>query len=134
MKKNTKKVVGKSMSKNMSSKKGKGKMNMGKKIAIGAGVVALGTGAYMFLGPNGKNNRKKAQVLINKAKVNAVKAGNKVMKSRADVERMGKEVKREWAKILSGAKAVSKPALRRIKSSTTKSAKKIVKAVKKVNR
>ena len=34
--------------------------------AVGAGVAALGAGAYLFLGPNGKKNQQKAKVWMNK--------------------------------------------------------------------
>lgn len=36
------------------------------KIAIGAGIAAVGAGAYYLLGPDGKANQKKAKVLMNK--------------------------------------------------------------------
>ncbi len=34
---------------------------MGKGVAVGAGVLALGAAAYLFFGPNGKQNRQKAR-------------------------------------------------------------------------
>jgi hypothetical protein len=40
----------------------KGKTSAGKIMAVGAGVFALGAGAYYFLGPNGKKNQKKAKI------------------------------------------------------------------------
>jgi DNA helicase TIP49 (TBP-interacting protein) len=44
----------------------KNKISAGKVIAIGAGVAAIGAGAYYFLGPNGKKNQKKAKVWMTK--------------------------------------------------------------------
>ena len=41
-------------------------MSVGKKVAIGAGVVAMGAGAYYLLGPNAKDNQKKAKALLAK--------------------------------------------------------------------
>lgn len=43
-------------------------MSIGKKIAIGAGVVAIGTGAFYMLGPNAKTHQKKAAALLAKMK------------------------------------------------------------------
>lgn len=58
MKKNTKKI-----SKGMS----KGKM-----IAIGAGVAAVGAGAYALLGPNGKKNQAKVKAFAKKMEKKAM--------------------------------------------------------------
>jgi len=44
------------------------KMSAGKKVTIGATVVALGAGAYYLLGPNSKTHQKKAKVLLAKMK------------------------------------------------------------------
>ena len=44
----------------------KSKMSAGKVVAIGAGVAAIGAGAYYFLGPNGKKNQQKAKVWMTK--------------------------------------------------------------------
>ena len=41
-------------------------MSVGKTIAIGAGVAALGAGAYYFLGPNAKKNQAKAKIWMTK--------------------------------------------------------------------
>ena len=46
-------------------------MSMGKKMAIGAGIVAIGAatgGAYYILGPNAKAHQKKAAALLAKIK------------------------------------------------------------------
>ena len=42
----------------------KGGMSAGKAVAIGAGVAAVGAGAYYFLGPKGKQHQKEAKVWI----------------------------------------------------------------------
>lgn len=58
-------------------------MSNGKKVAIGAGVVALsavGAGAYYLLGPDGKKNQKKALVLVNKMKKEVVSEVKKAKK------------------------------------------------------
>ena len=47
------------------------KMSTGKKMAIGAGIVAIGAatgGAYYILGPNAKEHQKKAAALLGKIK------------------------------------------------------------------
>jgi len=44
----------------------KSKVSVAKIAAVGAGVVALGAGAYYFLGPNGKKNQQKAKVWMTK--------------------------------------------------------------------
>jgi hypothetical protein len=44
----------------------KSKISAGKVIAAGAGIAALGAGAYYFLGPDGKKNQKKAKVWMTK--------------------------------------------------------------------
>ncbi len=43
-------------------------MSGGKKMAIGAGMAALGAGAYYLLGPDGKANQKKVSALMAKMK------------------------------------------------------------------
>ncbi len=43
-------------------------ISVGKVVAIGAGVAALGAGAYYFLGSNGKKNQKKAAVWMSSMK------------------------------------------------------------------
>jgi len=54
------------MKKNNISKKSK--ISGGKIIAIGAGVAALGAGAYYLLGPNAKAHQKKVSTLMLKMK------------------------------------------------------------------
>lgn len=55
------------MKKETTTKKG---MSNNKKMAVAgavtAGVAALGSAAYMFLGPDGKKNQKKAKALMGK--------------------------------------------------------------------
>lgn len=48
------------------------KKSVGKAVAIGAGVAALGAGAYYLLGPEGKKNQKKAKVWMTKMEKEAM--------------------------------------------------------------
>lgn len=68
-------------------KKKKTKMSVDKIAKIGAGVAAVGTGAYYLFGPKGKQHQKKMSILA------------------ADVK---KEVKKEFKKV----KSVTKPLCR----------------------
>ncbi|MCX6752581.1 MAG: hypothetical protein NTZ87_03760 [Candidatus Nomurabacteria bacterium] len=43
-------------------------MSVGKKVAVGAGLAAIGVGAYYLLGPNAKVHQKKAEALFLKMK------------------------------------------------------------------
>lgn len=54
------------MTKKKIVKKKKNRMSAGKIVAIGAGVAAVGAGAYYFLGPKGKQHREKAKVWMTK--------------------------------------------------------------------
>jgi gas vesicle protein len=56
----------------------KKKTSAGKVIAIGAGLAALGAGAYYLLGPNGKANQKKAAAWMTKMKKEAQKKIGKI--------------------------------------------------------
>lgn len=67
MTKNKKKVVAKK----------KGGMSGGKILAAGAGVAALGAGAYYLLGPKAKAHQKKAATLMAKMKKEVSKEVNK---------------------------------------------------------
>jgi hypothetical protein len=62
MKKNQKKVVAKK----------KSGISGGKMVAVGAGIAALGAGAYYLLGPNAKVHQKKASALMGKIKKEVV--------------------------------------------------------------
>jgi len=68
------------------------KMSGGKKMMVGAGMAALGAGAYYLLGPDAKKHQKKASAVI--AKV------------RKEVEGELKKAKSEWKKV--APKAVEK--------------------------
>ncbi len=71
MKKNQKKVI-------TNKKSG---ISAGKKVAIGAGVAALGVataGAYYLLGPNAKAHQKKASILMAKMQKEAMQKAKKV--------------------------------------------------------
>jgi len=52
------------MKKNNTNVKKKNTVSNGKKMAVGVGIAALGAGAYYFLGPNSKKNKKKASILM----------------------------------------------------------------------
>jgi len=56
----------------------KGGMSVGKAVAIGAGVAAVGAGAYLFLGPDGKKNQKKVKVWMTKMEKEATGKMKKV--------------------------------------------------------
>jgi gas vesicle protein len=56
-------------------------ISTGKVIAIGAGVAALGAGAYYLLGPDGKKNQKKATDWMLKMKKEAEQKVKKVKKA-----------------------------------------------------
>lgn len=98
------------------------KMSMGKKIVLGAGVAALGAGAYYLLGPKGKENQKKALALasrmkkeaekeIKKAKKATVPVYNKIVDTissnyakqyklhEKDIKSFAKKLKGEWKKV-----------------------------------
>lgn len=85
----------------MANKKG----NIGKKLAIGAGVVAAGTAAYMLLGPNGKKNRAKVKKVVAKAKTKG-KAMIGVAKKKVAVAK--KTAKKVAKKVVAVKKAVKK--------------------------
>ncbi|MFZ1019533.1 MAG: hypothetical protein WAN61_00880 [Minisyncoccia bacterium] len=72
------------------------KMNLGKKMVIGAGMAALAEGAYYLLGPNSKKHQKKTKVLMDKVK-KEVKIG---------IEK-GKKLEEEWKNV--SKKATKKP-------------------------
>lgn len=44
------------------------KISGGKKMMVGAGMAALGAGAYYLLGPDGKKHQKKASAVLAKVK------------------------------------------------------------------
>ena len=51
-------------------------MSTGKKVAIGAGIVAIGAatgGAYYILGPNAKEHQRKAAALLGKIKKEVIR-------------------------------------------------------------
>ena len=52
----------------MKKKNTKNKISKRKIAAVGAGVAAVGAGAYYLLGPNGKKHQKKVSVLMKKMK------------------------------------------------------------------
>jgi hypothetical protein len=58
--------------------KNKSKNKVGKAIAIGAGVVALGAGAYYYFGPKGKKHQKEAKIWITGMKTEIEKNVKKI--------------------------------------------------------
>jgi hypothetical protein len=112
------------------------KMSTGKKMAIGAGIVAIGAatgGAYYILGPNAKAHQKKAAALLNKIKKEVQsevkkakeisvplyhKAVDVISENYAKQYQMHEKDIKAFAKKLKGElKAVSKKAGKKIKSS-----------------
>lgn len=114
--------------------KKKSGMSVGSKVALGAGVAALGAGAFYLLGPNAKAHQKKVSVLANKMKKEVTKEVKKakavtvplyhkavdtVSKNYAkqyklhekDINALAKKMKAEWK----GAKKVVKKAVRTTK-------------------
>lgn len=109
----------------------KSKISAGKVIAIGAGVAALGAGAYYFLGPNGKKNQQKAKVWMTKmekeigSKMKKIKSAtepiyhktvdaltetySKQYKEHApEIKAFAKQLKSNWKKVEQKVKPVSK--------------------------
>jgi len=50
-------------------KKNKKGVSIGKIVAVGAGAIAAGAGAYYFLGKDGKKHQKEVKAWVNKKKV-----------------------------------------------------------------
>lgn len=103
--------------------------NVGKVIAITAGVAALAAAGYFFLGPDGKKNRKVARGWMIKMKGEVVEKMEKakdvseeayenivdqVAKTyvstggKAEVEKLAKELKKHWKSISGEGKKVKK--------------------------
>ena len=122
-------------------------MSFGKKVMIGAGVAALGAGAYYLMGPDGKKNQKKAKVWMTKMekeakmKISAAKNASvpiyhNIVDTLADsyskqykeysgeIKSFAKQLKGEWK----ANKKAAKPAIKQAK----KSVKKTIRLVKKV--
>jgi len=59
------------------------------KAMLKAGVAAVGTGAYYFLGPDGKKHQKKALAMMTKAKNEVV---NDIKKAKPVIKRVGKDI------------------------------------------
>ena len=95
----------------MANKKG---MSLGKRVMIGAGVAAVGAGAYYLLGPDGKKNQKKAKAWM--AKMKKEHAG--------EIKSFSNQLKSEWK----ANKKTAKPAIKQAK----KSVKKEIRLVKKL--
>jgi gas vesicle protein len=111
------------------------KMSLGKKVALGAGMAALGAGAYYLLGPKGKENQKKLLVLagkmkkevekeIKKAKTATLPVYNKIVDTvssnyakqynlhEKDIKAFAKKMKDEWKKAKKTVKSATKKKVR----------------------
>jgi hypothetical protein len=84
------------------------KRNLGKKLAIGAGVVAAGTAAYMLLGPNGKKNRAAVKKAVAKAKVKGKAMIGAAKKKVASVKKTAKNVAKQVAVVKKAVKKATK--------------------------
>lgn len=105
------------------------KNNVGKVIAISAGVAALAAAGYFFLGPNGKKNRNKARGWMIKMKgevveklesmqnvtketyeamVDTVSSLYVAVGGKIEVEKLAKELKGYWKIISNKATAKTK--------------------------
>lgn len=110
--------------------------NIGKAIAIGAGVAAIAAAGYFFLGPDGKKNRKLAKGWMIKMKGEVVsrmekakdvseetyeKMVDQVAKTyvstggKAEVEKLAKELKSHWKSISGEGKKVKKAVKKMVK-------------------
>lgn len=110
------------------------KMSVGSKVAVGAGLAAVGAGAFYLFGPNAKMHQKKAKALVSKMKKEVEKEVKKAktvttplyhktvdMVSRnyakqyklheKDIKALAAKVKNEWK----GAKKTVKKAVRTAK-------------------
>lgn len=105
------------------------KSNMGKVVAISAGVAAIAAASYFFFGPKGKKNRKMTQAWMIKMKGDVVekletaqdiskeaydaivdtagKAYTTAAGGKEEVAKLAKELKSHW-KSISGKAAVKK--------------------------
>ncbi len=115
------------------NKNKKSGMKAGKVLAAGAGMAALGAGAYYLFGPDGKKNQKKATALMNKIKKEVENKVGKVEKvgvpvyhkvvdvvsenyareyqaHEKDIKAFAKKLKSEWKKV-SGKPAQKKTSL-----------------------
>ena len=65
-------------------------MSTGKKVALGAGIAAVGAAGYYFLGPKGKEHQKKAKDWTEKTEKKVI---DKIKKVEAEIEGKTKKVK-----------------------------------------
>ncbi len=122
----------------------KNENNVGKVIAIGAGVAALTAAGYFFLGPNGKKNRRVTRAWMIKMKgdivekmesmkditeeayhkvVDTVAAAYTTIGGKEEVSKMAKELKGHWKSISGKGKSKAKKV---VKKAVKKAVKKIV--------
>ncbi len=121
-------------------------MSVGAKVAIGAGVAAVGAGAYYFMGPDGKKHQKKAkafagkmekEVMANMKKMKALglpvyeevvdavaqKYSKEYKEHSADVLALAKNLKSKWASAEKSAKSTVNKAKKAVKKATKTSRK-----------
>ncbi len=106
---------------------------MGKKVAIGAGVAAVGAGAYYFLGPKGKKHQKDAKAWATTAEkkfMTEVGKAEKVLTGKAKAV-AGKAMKME-KKIVAKAKKVQAKVTNKAKAAVKKAAGKVAKKATKI--
>ncbi len=118
------------------------KSNVGKAVAIGAGVAALAAAGYYFLGPKGKEHQKASKEWMVKMKkevitkmkkmkdvseetysnlVDTIAAGYAAAGGKPEVTKLAKELKGYWKSISKGTSTAG--------SKVKKTAKKVVKKV-----
>lgn len=123
-------------------------VSAGKVVAIGAGVIAAGAGAYYFLGQKGKANQKKAKVWMTKMEKEALTKIKKVKnitepiyhnavdtlavnyakqykEYAPEIKAFAKQLKGKWK----GAEKKAQPAIKNAKKVVKKTIKKVAKIV-----
>lgn len=113
-------------------------MSVGKEVAIGAGIAAVGAGAYYLFGPKGKQHQRKAKAWavemekdvekkINKVKsitepiyhnvidTIAVNYSKKYKENKKEIDALAKKLKGEWKNIKNKTRPIVKKVKRIIK-------------------
>ena len=111
-------------------------------VAAAAGAAALGAGAYYLLGPNGKENQKKAKALADRIKKEAVQEFKKAKKASMpvyhkavdmisenyakqynlhgdDIKAIAQKIKGEWKNISGKAESATKKTVRKAKKAVS---------------
>jgi hypothetical protein len=89
------------------------KMSKGKILAVGAGLAAVGAGAYYLAGPNGKKNQEKIKALAGKLKKDGVRV---VAKAKKDGSKVLVKAKKEIKVVKNKAASLEKLAVKTLKS------------------